>query len=83
MNRLKILEIKRRRYDEKQQKALANATNRSPDEHPITYILGEFFRILMRSNIQTEFVVNTVDKNKKTNMTSFAFTLRLESFCSI
>ena len=45
MNRLKILEIKRRRYEEKQQKALANATLRSPNEHLITYVLSEFFEL--------------------------------------
>ncbi len=40
MNRLKIEEIKRRRYEERQQKAFANAA-RSPIERPITYILSK------------------------------------------
>ncbi|KAL5111863.1 putative signal peptidase complex subunit 2 [Taenia crassiceps] len=46
MNQLKILEIKRRRYEDRQQRALANAAARSPVERPILYILDKQNRLL-------------------------------------
>ncbi|VDK34059.1 unnamed protein product [Taenia asiatica] len=46
MNQLKILEIKRRRYEDRQQKALANAALHSPVERPIMYILNKQNRLM-------------------------------------
>ncbi|CDS41251.1 conserved hypothetical protein [Echinococcus multilocularis] len=48
MNQLKILEIKRRRYKDRQQEALANAAIRSPVERPIMYIMNKQNRLIQQ-----------------------------------
>lgn len=57
MNQLKILEIKRRRYEDKQKKALANAAIRSPVERPIMYILSELFSSICHPQVLVQAVI--------------------------
>lgn len=54
MNRLKIEEIKRRRHDERQLKAIAHEV-RSPLERPITYILSKCYFLITFTSTSIAF----------------------------
>ncbi|VDN96852.1 unnamed protein product [Rodentolepis nana] len=68
MNRLKIMEIKQRRHEERRQKALVNGALRSPIGRPIAYILDKQNRLLHHAsnrhhrNSESKIRINRVER---------------------